>query len=333
MITCFMQSNRTHQFPFVHFQKAMSNHFQNSIMHYLHSPILQLQNLPTMGRSEIHNYFINMKVIADTLEIIAQKTLTKTPFTSSELSFLCGMIIPPGSMCGDPYTGWYPSLFYRGEDDAFKNDLIIADIHTSKSDEDGNPVGWVLHVGTGPLDMAIITAETPDGQFAAFVGPVLSYYEHLTTGLKRLTDEEWKTLYNVAPSLRPAFVNLYLADTTGASKGEALSLATGVDDKSVPQQQPVSFEVWQSYPNPFNSTAIISFTIPPSLAYSMAEVKIVNLQGQVVRNIFKQALPAGNYSVRWDGNTEKGVSAASGVYFYNVSVGALRHTGKMVLVR
>jgi hypothetical protein len=235
-------------------------------------------------------------------------------------------------MCGAPYTGWYPSLYYRGNTDFSKSDLIIADIHTAPTDESGSPTGWVLHVGTGPLDMAILIAELPDGQYCAFVGPVLSYYEHLTTGFKRLTDEEWKTIYKNAPSLRSNFINIYSADTTGASMGEISSLMTGVEDITVHQQHS-SFVLWQNYPNPFNPETIISFTIPPSLAHSTVEVKVVDIQGRTVRNILKQTLPAGNYSAKWDGTLGNRVSAASGVYFYHIIIGTQRYTGKMLLIR
>jgi len=196
------------------------------------------------GETWIRTYFETMKEIADTLETIAQKTLTRTPLTPTERNFLKGMLIPPGGMCGDPYSGWYSSLYYRGETDFRKNDLIVADVHTAPTDESGKPIGWVLHVGTGPLDMAILTSELPDGQYCAFVGPVLSYYEHLTTEFKRLTDEEWQTLYKNAPSLRPNFVNLYSANETGVSMGEALSLFTSVENIPI-HQQPSSFVVHQ----------------------------------------------------------------------------------------
>lgn len=266
------------------------------------------------------------------LEIIAQKTLSKTPFSDAEQSFLAGMLILPGGMCGAPYTGWYPELFYRGENDCKKNDLIVADVHTAPTDALGIPIGWVLHVGTGPLDMAILTTRTADGQYCAFVGPVLSYYEHLTTGFKRLTDEEWKTIYNVAPSIRPSFVNLYMANTIGASSGEALSLVTDVEEVPI-SQQPSSFVLHQNYPNPFNPATIISFSIPPSLAYSIVDIRVVNVQGQVIANVLQQKLPAGNYSIKWSGTSDEGVSIASGVYFYQVSVGSQRQVGKMVLIK
>ena len=284
-----------------------------------------------MQMEGIRQYFVQMHEIADTLEIIAQKTLSKTPLSETEKQFLCGMLNPVG-ICGIDYSGWYIDLFYRGEDDCKKNDLIVADVHTAPTDEYGSPIGWVLHVGTGQLDMAILTAETPDGQSCAFIGPVLSYYEHLTTGFNRLTDEEWKTLYAQAPSIRPNFVNLYMANNTGESLGEPLSLITGVQEKPV-SQTPSKFVLHQNFPNPFNPSTVISFGIPPSLSNSTVEITIIDIQGRVVSNVLKQQLPAGSYSVKWNGTSNNGVSMSSGVYFYQISVGTQRQIGKMVLLK
>jgi len=60
------------------------------------------------------------------------------------------------------------------------------------TDEAGNPVGNVLHVGTGLARMMVVTANTCDGP-KAYVGLASSYFEDLTTGLKRLDDPTWDT--------------------------------------------------------------------------------------------------------------------------------------------
>ena len=38
----------------------------------------------------------------------------------------------------------------------FMEDRVVADVHTQPTDAAGAPVGYVLHVGTGPLNMAIV---------------------------------------------------------------------------------------------------------------------------------------------------------------------------------
>ena len=94
------------------------------------------------------------------------------------------------------------------------SDYLVADYHTTPTDCAGAPVGWVLHAGTGPIDLAIVVATIPGGGQTAFVGPVMSYYEYTTTDFLRLTDEEWELTY-LSQASRPAWTASYLADTTG----------------------------------------------------------------------------------------------------------------------
>jgi hypothetical protein len=181
--------------------------------------------------------------------------------------------------------------------------------------------------------MAVVVATIPDGRSMAFIGPVLSYYEDVTTNFKRLTDEEWKTLYNVSPSFRPPLVNLYLADAAGGSRGAGPSLVTDVTIDPSPGSQPMSVSLGQNFPNPFNGQTMISFVIPSGLSGSYAEFVIYDVQGRRVRTLLHQNMPAGTFVTRWNGDGESGSQVASGVYFYQLRVGPQVRTGKMALVR
>jgi len=258
--------------------------------------------------------------------------LTHTSLSDGEKYFLKNMLVLPDHVCGAPYTGWYTKLYYTGEIGLNAYDALVADVHTAPTDETGNPVGWVLHVGTGDVEMAIVNAETPEGQPTAFIGPVYKYHELVTTNFQRLSDEEWKTMYALSQPPRPSFVNLYLANKSGESVGEVISLLTGVHQVAA-DQQPTSFVLEQNFPNPFNSSTIISMTIPPSLAHSMVSVKIYNVTGQLLSNLLEREVPSGTFAIRWDGTTDANISAASGVYFYHVSVGIHKKIGKMLLLR
>ena len=173
------------------------------------------------------NYFKHMSEVADTLADIARKELDNTPLLPDEKDFLKRMLYDSGFGSGPRYDGWYPKLFITGENDGLmKEDYVVADVHTAPTDEFGNPVGYVMHAGTGPINLAVMVCDMPDSQPVAFIGPVMSYYERITTGFKRLTDEEWQTEYAKPPSYRPPFVNLYLADKAGRMRGESISLFT-----------------------------------------------------------------------------------------------------------
>jgi hypothetical protein len=69
------------------------------------------------------------------------------------------------------------------------------------------------------------------------------------------------------------------------------------------------------------------------LEHQPVVVKIFNTTGQEIAVLLHQVLPEGSYMVRWDGTTHSGLAAASGIYFYTVTIGLKQHTGKMMLLK
>ena len=55
--------------------------------------------------------------------------------------------------------------------------------------------------------------------------------------------------------------------------------------------------------------------------------------GQQVRLLKSETYQAGHHEVVWDGVTDAGAKAASGVYFYRLTAGKLSQTRKMVLLK
>lgn len=294
-----------------------------------HSP------MPDGIERRFHSYFTELAAIADTLATVSRKEIDATPITDGERLFLRTVLYDEPLGCAPVYRGWYARLYYRGEDDLFEPDMVVADVHTQPTDEAGAMVGHVLHVGTGPLNQAVVIADLPHREQVAFIGPVMSYYEHVTLGFDRLTDEEWRTVHAEAPSSRPAFANLYLASVRGDFPGQSMSLATAVATPPEPfDEQPANQGLTAtSHPNPFNASTLIRFGIGPAVEPAMARVTVYNVEGQVIGEILSRPLGPGSYSVRWDGGDAAGHSVASGQYLYQVQVGTEQTTGKMSLIR
>ena len=284
--------------------------------------------------NSVINYFDYFAAIADTLSSIAQNELNGIENSEAENLFLKTVISSQMSGCEWVYKGWYRKLFYdRGDWEIFNYDYLVVDYHTSPTDEYGNPVGWVKHAGTGPIDLAVIIAPLPDGQNCTFVGPVSSYYEYTSTNFFRLTDEEWTATY-LNQALRPDWVNVYLADEQGNSRGPGLSLITGIQENPTSENEiPTSSIIAQNYPNPFNTTTIISFTVPFDYSNSLVELNIYDIQGSLIAQLINENLPAGNYLTRWNGKNQNGTTVASGVYFYQIRAGNLSTIGKMSLLK
>ena len=151
-------------------------------------------NLPasTLG-TNIPAFFTNLASAATTLKAMAEAQAAGTPFTNSQMMFINQAVTTEIAGCDGSMRsmGWYPKLFYGAVD--LDSRPTIADVHTAPTDELGADVGWVLHVGTGYARMMVVTANTCEGP-KAYVGLASSYFEDLTTGLKRLDDPTWKSM-------------------------------------------------------------------------------------------------------------------------------------------
>ncbi len=83
-------------------------------------------------------------------------------------------------------------------------------------------------------------------------------------------------------------------------------------------------------PNPFAQSTDIRFALP---AASAVTVRIHDVGGRLVRTLVDGPLAAGQHTARWDGRTDSGDRAGSGIYFYSFRAGDVRETRKLVHTR
>lgn len=283
------------------------------------------------------NYLDHLFSTTDTLYVIAVKELNGEMFSQQEISFLQRMIYETINGCATEFDGWYPLLFYRDDEyledsGLMHSDHIVADIHTTPTDCYGDMHGWISHVGTGMVNIGIFVTPWVDGELTAFAGPVMSYYEYRTENFLRLTDEEWDNSH-LQSAIRPDWVNIYLADTTGNSKGSGSTLLTS--NQNIGNTIPIDdYEIKISnYPNPFNSSTLIVFTVPSQLTNQNVQLSIYDISGQLISELINQNLPSGNYIYRWEAENFNGEKLTSGVYFYRISISDRTKSGKMILLK
>jgi hypothetical protein len=102
---------------------------------------------------------------------------------------------------------------------------------------------------------------------------------------------------------------------------------------TVSAQPPVnqgSFSLDANYPNPFNPTTTISFTLTTAAQTSL---EIFNSRGANVRTLMNEPLQASSYTVVWDGKDDNNQSVSSGIYFYKMTSGNQAQTRKMILMK
>ena len=139
----------------------------------------------------ITKFFGNLLKVTTTLREMAELQRQGQPYKPEHLSFINQAVDTMPIGCGGPpgLQGWYADLFFTPET-ALEFDPTIADVHTQPTDEAGNPVGHVLHVGTGWVRSMITTVDTCMGP-RAYAGVVYSYHEQITENLERLDDPTW----------------------------------------------------------------------------------------------------------------------------------------------
>jgi len=72
-----------------------------------------------------------------------------------------------------------------------------------------------------------------------------------------------------------------------------------------------------NYPNPFNPTTTISFSIPEE---SNVKLSIYNIKGQKIKSLLNDQITSGEHSIVWNGEDDSGKKVSSGVYLYKLNV-------------
>jgi hypothetical protein len=110
----------------------------------------------------------------------------------------------------------------------------------------------------------------------------------------------------------------------------------GVDDDET-SGLPRTVELFQNYPNPFNPSTQISYTVPTDGTggdQHHVSMVIYNVRGKMVKQLVDGRLSPGRYTTHWNGRTDWGETAPSGVYLYLLSVdGEASPPRKMSLAR
>ncbi len=105
-----------------------------------------------------------------------------------------------------------------------------------------------------------------------------------------------------------------------------LSTSSSGSDGDMPR----SFSLAQNFPNPFNPSTTIGFSLPTA---SNVTIEIFNVKGERVTTLVSGPIAAGNHSIVWNGVDASGSPVASGVYLYRLHAGSFIETRKMILLK
>lgn len=92
----------------------------------------------------------------------------------------------------------------------------------------------------------------------------------------------------------------------------------------------IRFELRQNFPNPFNPTTNIEFTVASP---QNVKLDIYDATGALVKTLINEYKQPGTYTLPWNGIDQAGRRVASGAYFYQIKEGSNIHTKKMILIK
>ncbi len=91
------------------------------------------------------------------------------------------------------------------------------------------------------------------------------------------------------------------------------------------ESNPNKFELYNNYPNPFNPSTTIRYSIPEA---SFTSIKIYDALGNQVSSLVNETKTAGTYEVTFDAK-----NLSSGIYYYELQAGSFTQTKKMILTK
>lgn len=100
-------------------------------------------------------------------------------------------------------------------------------------------------------------------------------------------------------------------------------MVAGIDNKH--SALPITFALEQNFPNPFNPSTTIEFSIPQ---VSAVRLIVFNSLGQEVETLINREMSAGMHQVSFDAS-----QLPSGVYFYKIEAGGFLASKKMILIK
>jgi hypothetical protein len=125
-------------------------------------------------------------------------------------------------------------------------------------------------------------------------------------------------LYN---AITGSITDLYVDGSVDGWTNNGVSIITLSDMAPIPSVVALN----NSYPNPFNPSTTVSFSIPVEMN---VDLKVYDISGRVVGELMSGMQSQGLYEITWDAGNN-----ASGLYFVRLVAGSEMHTQKIMLVK
>ncbi|MCE5251255.1 T9SS type A sorting domain-containing protein [bacterium] len=208
--------------------------------------------------------------------------------------------------------------------------------------EGGTPEQLTFPGKDNPVQTRIVTDCSPDGEWILFTGiraerSFLGAFNTLSGSLREIfpgeplsqcsgkfSSDGKKICFYISTTDRLGPVQkLYLCKNTLPS--EALRIPSAEADTA-----PDSFTLTGNFPNPFNASTTIQFTLPSG---GFTRLTVYNVLGQKIRELVAGEMQQGTYSIVWNGKNDYGMTVSNGTYISHLQLGNLSATRRMMLIK
>lgn len=116
----------------------------------------------------------------------------------------------------------------------------------------------------------------------------------------------------------------------GGSDTFIFERAVAAGDVAVEENTPLAFALNSPYPNPFNPSTTLDFTLPENLKVHLA---VYDIRGACIATLADEFMSCGRHVMTWNGCHDNGKPASSGVYFFRLNAGTMTAQKKALLVK
>lgn len=129
-------------------------------------------------------------------------------------------------------------------------------------------------------------------------------------------DQSGTIIFNAAPECE-------FSDFNG-NRIEGVAFNLGTNTESAPDK----FNLYANYPNPFNPSTTISYSL---ISDRKVSLKIYDMLGKEIKTLVDDEKKAGAYTVNWLGDDNSGNKVSSGIYLYKLTAGEYVSVRKMIM--
>lgn len=244
-----------------------------------------------------------------------------------------GNLFVSGSEIGwdldNPHSGTEPSdtLFYRHYLKANyvydgSNTMTIARGIEGTSLEDFSTIIGTIYPEDYPDDI-----EPANGSVA-----ILEYNQEREPGVLRKAGVAYSGTFGSSPEISNMVYISFPFETIGVFSNRRILMqkileffndpTTDIEESS---EIPIRFELSNNYPNPFNPSTKINYSIPEK---GMVSGVVFDVLGRKVETLVEKEQSAGRYSINWDAS-----SLSSGIYIFRLNTPQFSRSIKMILLK